>query len=314
MATHDETRWLTPNIGLIDLHFQGTPKVIGAYLLPTDDGLALIECGPSTTLGALERGVQALGHDLAEVRHLLVTHIHLDHAGAAGVLLDRLPNARLYVHEIGAPHMVEPANLIRSATRIYGDRMDQLWGEIRPVDADRMQTVADNDVLALGGRSLSALYTPGHASHHLAFHDTANNAVFSGDVAGVRIPPATEVWPPTPPPDITVEGWHASINRLREVAPDQLLLTHFGPWDDVVPHLDQLESRLDEWVVLVEQWAHDGLDRDAMIAKLAETVHAEMAEHGTENLEEMFELTTPHWMSIDGLMRYLRKAGRISAD
>ncbi|MCO5175843.1 MAG: MBL fold metallo-hydrolase [Thermomicrobiales bacterium] len=314
MTSENATRWLTPDIGLIDLYFQDTPHVIGAYLLPTDDGLALIECGPSTTLGALEAGVQALGHDLADVRHLLVTHIHLDHAGAAGVLLDRLPNARLYVHEIGAPHMVDPANLVRSATRIYTDRMDLLWGEIRPVDANRLQVVADNDVLTLGGRSLTALYTPGHASHHLAFHDATNNFVFSGDVAGVRIPPATEVWPPTPPPDITIEGWHTSIDRLREVAPDQLLLTHFGPWSDVASHLDQLKARLDEWVVLVEGWVKDGLDRDALIAKLADTVHTEMVQHGSENLEAMFELTTPHWMSIDGLVRYLRKSGRISSD
>ncbi|HMM40734.1 MAG TPA: MBL fold metallo-hydrolase, partial [Thermomicrobiales bacterium] len=124
MDTSEQTRWITPDIGLIDLYFQETPRVIGAYLLPTDDGLALIECGPTTTLEALEAGIRALGHDLADVRHVLVTHIHLDHAGAAGVLLDRLPKARLYVHEVGAPHMIDPANLLRSATRIYGDRMD----------------------------------------------------------------------------------------------------------------------------------------------------------------------------------------------
>lgn len=311
MDTNDQTRWITPEIGLIDLHFQGTPKVIGAYLLPTDDGLALIECGPTTTLDALNAGIRALGHDPADVRHVLVTHIHLDHAGAAGVLLGQLPDATLYVHEVGAPHMIDPTNLLRSATRIYGERMELLWGEIRPVPADRVIVVGDDEVVTIGGRALRALYTPGHASHHIAYHDADARLVFTGDVAGVRIPPAVEVWPPTPPPDIDIAGWHASIDRLRAIDPDRILLTHFGPWDDVTPHLDQLASRIDEWVLLVEGWAADGLDRDAMIATLGDVVREEMRSHGTVSLEPMFELTTPHWMSIDGLVRYLRKQGRI---
>ncbi len=311
MDTNEQTRWITPEIGLVDLHFQGTPRVIGAYLLPTNDGLALIECGPTTTLEALDAGIRALGHDPANIRHVLVTHIHLDHAGAAGVLLDRLPEARLYVHEIGAPHMIDPTNLLRSATRIYGERMDELWGEIRPVPADRVVVVADDEVVPIGGRELRALYTPGHASHHIAYHDESARLVFTGDVAGVRIPPAIEVWPPTPPPDIDIAGWHASIARLRDANPDRLLLTHFGPWDDVSPHLDQLGTRLDEWVALVEQWGAEGLDRDTMIARLGTVVRTEMEQHGTADLEAMFELTTPHWMSIDGLLRFLRKQGRI---
>ncbi len=311
MDIDDQTRWLTSEIGLIDLHFQGMPRVIGAYLLPTSDGLALIECGPTTTLDALETGIRSLGHDLADVRHVLVTHIHLDHAGAAGVLLDRLPQAQLYVHEIGAPHMIDPTNLVRSAARIYGDRMDLLWGEIRPVPADRVVVVADNEIVSIGGRTLRAMYTPGHASHHIAYHDEEARLIFVGDVAGVRIPPAIEVWPPTPPPDVDIVGWHASIARLRAANPDRMLLTHFGPWDDVSPHLDQLGARLDQWVALVEQWAIDGLDRDAMIARLGAVVLEEMGRNGTSDLAPMFELTTPHWMSIDGLLRFLRKQGRI---
>ncbi len=311
MATSEQTRWLTPEIGLIDLYFQGTPRVIGAYLLPTNDGLALVECGPTTTLEALEAGIRALGHDPADVRHVLVTHIHLDHAGAAGVLLDRLPEARLYVHEVGAPHLIDPANLLRSATRIYGERMDELWGEIRPVPAERVVVVADDEIVPIGGRSLRALYTPGHASHHIAYFDHEARQAFTGDVAGVRIPPALEVWPPTPPPDIDIAGWHSSIARLRDANPDRLLLTHFGPWEDVSPHLDQLATRLDEWVVMVERWAAEGLDREAMIDRLGDVAREEMERHGTAELEPMFELTTPHWMSIDGLLRFLRKQGRL---
>lgn len=311
MDMSEGTRWITPEIGLIDLHFQGTPRVIGAYLLPAEDGLALVECGPSTTLDALEDGVRALGHHIDDVRHVLVTHIHLDHAGAAGVLLDRLPDARLYVHEVGAPHLIDPTNLLRSATRIYEERMDELWGEILPVPAERVVILTDNQIVPVGGRALRAIYTPGHASHHIAYHDEDARLVFTGDVAGVRIPPAREVWPPTPPPDIDVAAWHTSIGRLRDANPTRLLLTHFGPWDDVSPHLDQLGTRLDEWVGMVEQWANDGLDRDAMIARLGDVAREEMERHGTVGMDAMFELTTPHWMSIDGLLRFLRKQGRL---
>ncbi|HMM40733.1 MAG TPA: MBL fold metallo-hydrolase, partial [Thermomicrobiales bacterium] len=184
-------------------------------------------------------------------------------------------------------------------------------GEIRPVPADRVVVVGDDEIAPIGGRTLRALYTPGHASHHIAYHDVPGRLVFTGDVAGVRIPPAVEVWPPTPPPDIDIAGWHASIARLRDASPDRLLLTHFGPWEDVSPHLDQLATRLDAWVTMVEQWAAEGLDRDEMIARLGDVAREEMERNGTAELEPMFELTTPHWMSIDGLLRFLRKQGRI---
>jgi glyoxylase-like metal-dependent hydrolase (beta-lactamase superfamily II) len=308
----DSTRWLTDDTGLIDLHFQDTPRIIASYLLPTSDGLALIECGTTPTIERLLEGIKELGHDPADLRHILVTHIHLDHAGAAGQIMERFPDVRLYVHEIGAPHMIDPANLIRSAERIYTDRMEELWGEIKPVPADRVQPLTDGDVLNVGGRELRVVYTPGHASHHVAYHDPVNDQVFTGDVAGVRIPPAIEVWPPTPPPDINIEGWHESIDRLREIAPGKMLLTHYGPHTDVSAHLDQLESRIDEWVSLIETLANEGLDRDQIVERLAEHVRAEMSEHGTADMETSFALTTPHGMSVDGLLRYLRKRGRIA--
>lgn len=186
-----ETRWLTHDTAIIDLQFQGVTKVIAAYLLETSDGLALVETGPSSTIAALEAGVEALGREIADIRHLLVTHVHLDHAGAAGLLLRRNPQARLYVHEVGAPHAVDPTHLVRSATRIYGDQMGPLWGEIVPVPAGRVIAVSDGETIEVGDRSLSVLYTPGHASHHAAFHDLTHNFVFTGDVAGIRIPPSS---------------------------------------------------------------------------------------------------------------------------
>lgn len=305
MATNAE--WIYDDTGLIDLNFQDTPRVIGAYLLPTSDGLALVECGPSSTLDRLLAGIQTLGHDPDDLRHILVTHIHLDHAGAAGSLMARFPEPRLYVHEVGAPHMVDPSALIRSASRIYGDRMEQLWAEILPVPEERVTVVRDGDMIAIGGRTLQVLYTPGHASHHVAYADDHHRVIFSGDVAGVRIPPSPDVWPPTPPPDIDIDAWHRSVSTLREREPERLLLTHFGPFTDVTPHLDQLEERLDEWVGFVDRLDSEGIGRDAIIDRLGDRVRSEMSNRADPDLESSFALTTPHGMSVDGLLRYLRK-------
>lgn len=302
-----ETRWLTNDTAIIDLHFQGTPKVIAVYLLETNDGLALIETGPSSTLDALEAGVESLGREMADIRHLLVTHIHLDHAGAAGPLMRRNTEARLYVHEVGAPHSIDPTNLVRSATRIYGDQMEPLWGEVMPVPAERVVAVSDGGTVNIGGRTLSVLYTPGHASHHVAFHDMRHNLAFTGDVAGIRIPPSPDVLPPTPPPDIDIPLWHTSVARLRELAPARMLLTHFGVVNDVREHLDLLDTRLDEWVFLIESLVIGGLDRDTMVERLKAHVTAQMEADGTTSVSRQTALATPYGMAVDGLLRYLRK-------
>lgn len=308
--TETETRWLTPDTGIIDLRFQGVPNVIAAYLLDTGDGLALIEVGPSTTLDALEAGIQSLGRDMAEIRHLIVTHIHLDHSGAAGSLMERLPEARLFVHDVGVPHIIDPTNLVRSATRIYGDQMERLWGEIRPAPSDRVVSVADGGTIEVGNVTLTAIYTPGHASHHLSFHDEQRNVAFVGDVAGIRIPPSPDVLPPTPPPDIDIELWHSSAARLRELAPDRMLLTHFGVVSDVQRHLDLLDTRLDEWTALIESLASQGCGRDEMVDRLTEHITARMESDGTTDLALQTKLATPYGMSVDGLLRYLRKRDR----
>jgi glyoxylase-like metal-dependent hydrolase (beta-lactamase superfamily II) len=307
MLSATETRWLTSDTAIIDLQFQGVSKVIAAYLLETGDGLALIETGPVSTIDALCAGVERLGRDLADIRHLLVTHIHLDHAGAAGRLMERNPQARLYVHEVGAPHAIDPANLVRSATRIYGDRMDQLWGAIVPVPAERVVAVADGETIELGDRSLAVLYTPGHASHHVAFHDHRHDLAFTGDVAGIRIPPSQDVLPPTPPPDIDIARWHDSVQKLRELAPGRMLLTHFGVVNDVQEHLDLLDRRLDDWVGLIESLVAEGFERDAMVERLIAHVEDQMSADGESEVAQQTALATPYGMAVDGLLRYLRK-------
>lgn len=306
--TGETTRWLDNGIGVIDLHHRGLPKLIAAYVLRSDDGLVLIETGPGSTLDNLFDGLAKLGLDPAELRHILLTHIHLDHAGAAGSLLQRFPESRLYVHERGARHMIDPSRLLQSAERIYGALMGPLWGEFRPCPEEQVTVLTDGDQVRSGDLTLDVLYTPGHASHHVAFSDPGRNVVFAGDVAGVRIPPSSLVWPPTPPPDIDIEAWHASIDRLRDLHPQQLLIAHFGPYDDVSRQLQQLDERLDEWTSLASGWLEEGLEREEMIALLEEHVVGEIerTEPSTDSAEAAKHVT-PFGMSVDGLTRYVQR-------
>ena len=241
----------------LDLDFQGAPQVIAAFLATSPRGHTLIETGPGSTLAALERGVHAAGARFEDISRILVTHIHLDHAGAAGTLLRRLPDARLFVHPLGAPHMIDPSKLLRSATRIYGDRMDVLWGAFEPCPAERVTLLDDGAEVECSGRTLVALHTPGHASHHIAFHDPERHTAFTGDVGGVRLEGASYVRPPTPPPDIDVEAWHSSVSRLKSLGLRALDLTHFGRFEDPERHLDELLARLDDWTKWVALHAAD---------------------------------------------------------
>jgi glyoxylase-like metal-dependent hydrolase (beta-lactamase superfamily II) len=309
-VTSPTTRWIDDGVGLIDLHFQRRPTLIACYVLPTADGPALIEVGPGSTLETLLGGLRALGVEPQDIRHILVTHIHLDHAGAAGSLLQRLPDARLYVHERGARHMIDPSRLLASAGQVYGALMEPMWGEFLPCPADRVVAVTDGDRIEIGGMILDVLYTPGHASHHVAYHEPERHIVFAGDVAGVRVPPSPLVWPPTPPPDIDVEAWKLSTRRLRDLDPERLLIAHFGPWDNVWEHLDRLDERLDEWVGYIARWRAEGLGRDAMIDRLREITLAEIrSEPGSAGTIDATQYVTPFYMSVDGLVRYLDKRG-----
>ena len=300
---------LEPGTFQIDLQFQGVPNVIAAYLLEGRHGLTLVETGPTTTLAALLDGIRAAGYDPEQVTQLVVTHIHLDHAGAAGVLLKQLPRARLLVHRVGAPHLIDPARLLASAGRIYGDRMDELWGEVHPCPADRVVALDDGDVIEAGGRTLRAIATPGHASHHHAFHDLSTGAVFTGDVAGIRINGRPYVYPPTPPPDIDLAQWRQSVARLRALRPKRLYLTHFGAADDPDWHFDDLLCRLFLWA----GWAGARLaaepDTTAVAGELQSLADAELVEvTGDEGALQPYWLASGSYqMTVDGLARYFRR-------
>jgi glyoxylase-like metal-dependent hydrolase (beta-lactamase superfamily II) len=232
---------------LVDLHHQGRPESVAACVLETADGLLVVDPGPASTLPQLSAGLSRRGSSLADIRGLLLTHIHLDHAGGAGTLARAHPRLRVYVHEKGAPHLIDPSRLLASASRLYGDRMDRLWGEVAAIPAEQVVVLHGGEQLRLGGRQLEVLHTPGHAWHHVSYLEGDGSLAFVGDTAGLRTPGLPWVLPVTPPPDFDLEAWIDSIDRLLARAPSTLVLTHFGPSEDPVRHLEQLREGLLSW-------------------------------------------------------------------
>ena len=260
----------------IDLEFMGALRIIGVYLIPTGDGgCVLVETGPASTIDALIMGMHGVGYAVSDLRAAFVTHVHLDHAGAAGTLC-RLSGCALYAHPAGVDHLVDPdCKLIPSAQRLYGDRMEMLWGEILPAPAELVHGVADGETVEIGSLTLRGWHTPGHACHHVVWE--INGCVATGDVAGVRFPGSTHVLPPMPPPDIDVEDWQESIDRVRRIRPERLLLTHFGAFDDVTRHLDELELRLRRWQRCAERTLEEDGDPSDLARRLKEIDEREMA-------------------------------------
>ncbi len=272
---------------MIELHHLGRERVIGAWLV----GDVIVDPGPSSTLEELLAGL-----DGATPRALHLTHIHLDHAGASGSLVERFPDLQVYVHELGAPHMAAPEKLLKSAKRLYGEDMDRLWGEFRPVPEANIHLLSGDETLP-GGWEVA--YTPGHASHHVTyFHE---GTAYCGDVGGVRISPGL-AFAPTPPPDIDLERWHASIDLLAERRPERLAVTHFGAWEDVEHHLGEVSRRLDAWAALAR-------DRDeaGFIAAVSDEV--ERASGDDLAMAEAATQAAPPDQLYAGLSRYWEKHG-----
>ena len=296
-------------IEIADLNFMGAEHVIASFLLLGDDGsAAIVETGPTTCLDPLMAGMEAHGVSPDEVHQVFLTHIHLDHAGASGHLAGLLPNATFYVHEVGYPHMVDPSKLLKSATRIYGERMDELWGEARPVPEDRLEILKGGEELETAGGVLTAHYTPGHAYHHLAYLEPQSGALFAGDVAGIRLPGQAYVRPPTPPPEVDMEAWTQSIERIRQIEPRSICPTHFGRFDDVERHLAELEQRLQDWLLFVEEQMDRGDERDEIADELRVRGDAEMLAEGAGPEDSgSYDLAGDYPTLVDGLMRYVLK-------
>jgi len=293
-------------IEIIDLDFMGTEEIIASFLLTGDNSAAIVETGPSTCIENLLRGLEENGVAPEDVEKVLLTHIHLDHSGASGVLADRLPNATFYVHEVGYQHLVDPSKLLKSASRIYGDRMDELWGEVRPVPEDRIVTLEGGEEIEAAGGILAAHYTPGHAYHHLAFHEPGSGMLFAGDVGGVRMPGQSYVKPPTPPPEVDVEAWKRSIEAIRKLDPGFICPTHFGCYEDVGRHLGELEQRLEDWLLLVEERMDEERSQEDIAEELETRGDEEMLREGAGPEDsERYELAANYEMLVAGLVRYI---------
>ncbi len=294
-------------IETMDLKFMDTEEIIASFLLTGEGPTAIIETGPTTCIENLMRGLEDRGVSPEDVEKVFLTHVHLDHAGASGNLVELLPNAVFYVHEVGYPHLVDPSTLVKSATRIYGEEsMEEMWGEVRAVPEDRLVKLKGGEEIEAAGGVLSAHYTPGHAYHHLAYLEPESGALFAGDVAGVRLPGQSYVKPPTPPPEIDIEAWKGSIEAVRKLAPESLYPTHFGSYEDVERHLSELEQRLQEWLLFVEERMDEEYSREDIIEEFSAMGDEELLQEGG-SLEdsERYDLAANYEMLVDGLMRYV---------
>lgn len=268
----------------------GREKVICAYEI---DGI-VVDPGPASCVETLLEGLSA------EPRALLLTHIHLDHAGATGVLCRRFPDLNVYVHERGAPHVIDPSKLLGSAGRLYGDRMEELWGEVAPVAAERVTVLKGGETV----EGFEVAYTPGHASHHVSYFHRESGDAYVGDTAGVRIPPGDFVQAPTPPPDIDIEAWLDSIERIAAWNPQRLCLTHFGPVTEVEDHLHALRTRLLDNAQLVRD-----LDKEGFVEAMQDLVRQSEG----EGVVGTFGQAAPFDHLYDGLERYWRKKAEAEA-
>jgi glyoxylase-like metal-dependent hydrolase (beta-lactamase superfamily II) len=282
---------------LIDLHHQDE-RVVGCYLLETDDGLALHDCGPTSCLPALKDALAHRGLELIDIRHLLLSHIHLDHAGAAGTIVREHPEVRVHVSEIGAPHLVDPAKLDASARRLYGEAFDILWGELAPVPPGNVEVTGDRVV------GLDCFPSPGHASHHVCYLHR-DGTLYAGDAAGVRIQPGSHVWPVCPPPECDVEAWFRTFEEIERRRPERLALIHFGVAGSPSEHLALARESLTKWA----ERGRQGLDEQAWVQAarrdLAAVVGQEEADH--------WERAAPLWQSYLGMKRYRDKKAEAAA-
>jgi len=272
---------------LIDVRHLGRPRVIGVWLV----GDVIIDPGPTSCLDTLLAGLEG-----ARPRALLLTHIHLDHAGASGSLVERWPDLEVYVHERGARHMASPERLVESARMLYGEDMDRLWGEMVPVPEGNLRVLHGGESLLDG--AFEVAYTPGHASHHVSFLHAPERTAFVGDTGGVRIAGTPLTIPPSPPPDIDVESWHSSIERIAAWKPRRLVMTHFGSSEDVDAQLAELSERLDEWAAVAREGDHDAF---------VNRVRSEIDEVVDSDTAAAYEQAAPPDQLYAGLERYWRK-------
>jgi glyoxylase-like metal-dependent hydrolase (beta-lactamase superfamily II) len=299
---------LASGLSWLDLQFLGRPHASASVVVQAPGSVAVIDPGPSTCRAALDLGLQRQGVQWRDVTHILLTHIHLDHAGATGGIVGEHPHIRVAVHERGAAHMVDPSKLVASASRLWPGEMDRLWGDVRPVPERNLLVLSGGERLEAAGRTFEVAYTPGHASHHVSYFDPGSGTAFVGDTAGMSID-GGYVLPPTPPPDIDLESWRQSVARIEAWSPAALFMTHFGPVTQVRPHLQSLLGNLTATANIVRESLGDPGTDEERSARFAERLRREMRRHMTDGQMEAYGLSAPFHLLWLGLARYWRKRG-----
>ncbi|HEY2459968.1 MAG TPA: MBL fold metallo-hydrolase [Candidatus Acidoferrum sp.] len=299
---------------IIDANWMGQPLAIATALLESNGHHALIDPGPGSTLANLRERLAANGLSVSQLDAILLTHIHLDHAGATGALVRENPRLTVYVHRNGAPHMMDPSKLLHSAGRLWGDALPRLFGETLPVPAENLRILDGGEMLTLGGRKMDVADTPGHASHHVSYFDGAEGVGFIGDTAGIRIQNGPYILPATPPPDIDLELWDESFAAILQRKPTRLFLTHYGFSEQPDAHLAEFRERLHRWAGMAAETIRNSADenaaRDAFVAQSRIEMVRELGEAGAEH----HAFTAGLDLSFLGLARYLKKQQKMAAE
>lgn len=299
MSTRDTT---------IDLRHLGRTEYVASQVLVTIAGPVLVDVGPGSTLDTLEAGLDAVGVGFEDLHAVLLSHIHFDHAGAAGLLVQRNPGLTVYVHRAGARHLADPSKLVASATRIYGSRMDELWGPLLPVPESNLRPLDGGEHLIVGGRVFEVYATPGHASHHVVYFERASGTAFVGDTAGIKVPALPIALPVTPPPDFDLEAWVDSLELIRALSPRHLMSTHYGIDDDPPTRLDSLQAGLTAWAEHARELLEDDdLDDTSRADRFHDRIMTWLGERADAAAIRTYAEFADFRASYHGIARYWRK-------
>jgi glyoxylase-like metal-dependent hydrolase (beta-lactamase superfamily II) len=291
----------------LDDNWMGRARSIGTALVESDGHRALVDPGPGSTLATLRKELRKHGLSVNDIDALLLTHIHLDHAGASGALVRENPRLALYVHKLGAPHMIDPSKLLASAARLWPDNLQQLFGDALPVSAKNLHILEGGEIIALGARKIEVAYTPGHASHHVSYFENLDGVAFVGDTTGIRVEGHSYVMPATPPPDIDLQLWDKSFQIILQRKPKRLFLTHFGFSENPAEHVAQFRERLHEWMDATENILDNARNDANALESFMSTMRAEIGAHLPPEEVEQYVQTAGLNLSFLGLARHARK-------
>lgn len=300
-------------ITTLDDHWMGRPRSIATALLESDGHRAIVDPGPGSTLDTLRKGLGAHGVSVHDLDAILLTHIHLDHAGSTGALAKENPRVAVYVHKLGAPHMMDPAKLLASAARLWPDNLDELFGEMLPVAESNLRVLEGGETITLGSRKIEVAYTPGHASHHVSYFDNVEGVAFVGDTTGIRIEGHSYVMPATPPPDIDLRLWDSSFATILERKPKRLFLTHFGFSENPAAHIAQFRERLHRWMETTEKILQTAKSDSGAMDSFMAAMRAEIGEHLPAEEVEQYVATAGLNLSFLGLARHARKRAQAAS-